>query len=443
MKVVDYSPPQTPTTEQQIDALQKGLGRASHWAKSGLLFDEPLLDACLYDKRYDAQIDASRGDWLFALMLAQSVLQKFRGAILERFRRLRDEADAIQLCELAACYAQQGDTYFRQELYSFVRERRFSESPFIGETQLIALDGAEAAVLLFQWHGAELSVRGWEWFDEALVELAVERLGLPIVDSFLSTTDDPDLRRFNAEYRGAQQGTVTQKAKRGSAREEHRLWLRRISAAEVVEKAADPNPGFSFRGWGMHNDEPALRDLQVAMWRIDDPGKLARILQVFSNRPLPTFDSKLIELCDHENEAVRGRAFSALAMNANPSVREFALEQLGDGNGRLAVRLFRRNFQLGDESRLIASLKLPDDLQNRHGLLMDVLHVLEGNEMAEAALLAVICYFETPCAGCRYRAAKLLRDREAAPSWLAEECRRDAEHDCRELFPLAGGEFPI
>lgn len=45
MKFADYSPPATPSVDQQRDALKKGLGRAMQWAISGRLDEATLLDA--------------------------------------------------------------------------------------------------------------------------------------------------------------------------------------------------------------------------------------------------------------------------------------------------------------------------------------------------------------------------------------------------------------
>ena len=61
MKFGDYSPPSSPTLDQQRDALQKGLGRAMQWAVNGRLDDELLLEACLRDQRFDWQAEDSRG----------------------------------------------------------------------------------------------------------------------------------------------------------------------------------------------------------------------------------------------------------------------------------------------------------------------------------------------------------------------------------------------
>src|SRR5438270_7153266 len=116
MKFGEYSPPQTPSLDQQRDALQKGLGRALQWAQRGRLREEPLLDACLNDQRFDRQIDGQRGDWLWRIIQAMGAADRFRVPILHALYELPQDS-AEQLCGLARCYAGTGDEAFRARLY--------------------------------------------------------------------------------------------------------------------------------------------------------------------------------------------------------------------------------------------------------------------------------------------------------------------------------------
>src|SRR4051794_13170332 len=95
----------SPSTEQQEDALQKGLGRASQWALNGRLEDKPLMEACLRDQRFDRQIDPARADWLWRMVQAIDATSRFRTPILHALYELSDEGSTVQLCGLARCYA--------------------------------------------------------------------------------------------------------------------------------------------------------------------------------------------------------------------------------------------------------------------------------------------------------------------------------------------------
>src|SRR5262245_51521032 len=104
MKFGDYAPPSSPSPDQQPDALRKGLGRALQWATNGRLDDEPLLEACVHDHRFDAQVEGPRGDWLWRMVQAVGATDRFRVPILHALYGLDDDRSAVQLCQLARYY---------------------------------------------------------------------------------------------------------------------------------------------------------------------------------------------------------------------------------------------------------------------------------------------------------------------------------------------------
>ncbi len=167
---------------------------------------------------------------------------------------------------------------------------------------------------------------------------------------------------------------------------------------------------------------------------------IANLLKVFSARALPEFDARLVELCRHGDEQVKRRAFAALAQNAHPLVREFALTELRKdvGHGSV-VALLINNYRQGDEQRILEAMELPDDECELHWLLMDAIKVLEKNPEADCSRLGVIAYASTPCETCRFYAAKLLLNQQVAPEWLRDESKHDSCEDCRTVATNATG----
>lgn len=113
----------------------------------------------------------------------------------------------------------------------------------------------------------------------------------------------------------------------------------------------------------MHADEADLRIVLHRLRTEQEPSVIANLLKVFSARPLPEFDSRLIELCGHADDEVQRRAFAALESNTHTLVREFALTELEKGvhDGSI-VALFINNYRLGDEHRIMEAMELPDDV---------------------------------------------------------------------------------
>jgi hypothetical protein len=419
-----------PSLDEQRDALRKGLGRAMQWALRGQLADEPLLEACLQDQRFDMEVADPRGGWLWKMVQAIGATERFRGSILQALYEFSDEDNAHQLCELARHYAENGDETFRKRLYEIVEHKPIKDMPWIGEEELVALDGEAAFVFAARLRGQELPTRDWEWDDNRLIEVAIERLGEDRVKQLISGSSDEVIGGFYQSWPREEK----RRAERTPA-QSRRETVRAISVDEIIAAAQSDNARFRFgrfRSWGMYADEADLEPVLQQLWTTESAHVLANLLSVFCNRAFPEFDARLIDFCQHEDAEVRRRAFGALAMTTHPLIRRFALEQLETSVSEGAiVSLFANNYESGDEHRILKSLELPPDENDLHGLLMDVSKVLEKNPEADCSKLAVIVYVSTPCENCRFFAVKLLHSRQVIPEWMREECRYDSGEDCR------------
>jgi hypothetical protein len=435
MRLTDYSPSTSPSLGQQRDALQKGLGRAMQWAMQRRLDDKPLLEACLQDQRFDTQCENSRGDWLWQIIRAAAATPLFRVPILHALHALSDERSATQLCELARCYAEAGDGVFRDRLYEIVEQRPFAGIPWLGEDEILALDGEPAFLFAAHTRGRHLASGEWEWDDERLVTRAIDRLGEDRVRNLLETSPDGAARVFLERWR-----RDVQKVAKGKQAQSHAERMKAISVEEVIRAAESETKCYWLRGWGIHADERQLQAILQRLWAVKEPHALANFVRVFAGRALPVFDARLIELCGHADEEVRRWALNALKKNAHPLTREFALTELQRrAPDSAVVGLFINNYRRGDEQLILEAVELPDDASERHWILMNVIKILEKNREADCSQLGLISYALTPCANCRCDAARLLLNQRVAPEWLVAECRYDCGEECRKLVEPESG----
>ena len=170
----DLSPPVAPTFAQQRDALQKGLGRAVMWAKAGLLDNNILLEGCLHDQRFDKVCEPLRAEWLWSMIQLTDNTGPFRTPILSALRSLEESTSIRQLCALAYQYASHGDDAFRSQLYEIVKTTPIADSPWLGESEIVALDGDEAILFAAEIRGKRLQCNDEEWDDIKLIYDGVE-----------------------------------------------------------------------------------------------------------------------------------------------------------------------------------------------------------------------------------------------------------------------------
>jgi hypothetical protein len=433
VKIADYSPVISPSLDKQEDALQKGLGRAVQWAMAGRLNEDLLLDACLHDKRYDRGFNEVRGHWLWPIMQAIHLEDRFRPAILEALNDLVGD-DALQLCELGFHYAEKGDDEFRSRLYELVREKPFADARYLGEEEIIRLDGDEAFLLAVRVRGSQLTGRNWDWDDSALMQKTVERLGEERVSSLLETAADEAVQRFRDRWQQEKDN-----AERQDESEQTQSGQTTLTGVSEIISAIESElrNRVTLRTWGRRARDEDLETVLQYLLSARNPKFIANGLWVFSARQFPRILPELVDLCHHRNDHVRRGAFVALEDNTHPLVRQLAEEELQNGvPDGLALGLFIKNYQPGDEQHILNFTELPGSNDQMHEVLMDVVKVCEENEQADCSQLGVVAYALQPCGMCRGRAAELLQKRNAAPSWLIDECGFDSEEDTRKLATM-------
>jgi hypothetical protein len=431
MDLHEWAPPTAPTLPQQQEALRKGLGRAVVWARAGLLDHALLFEACLHDQRYDHQIESARSSWLWEIILACRVVDRFRGPLLEAFTRLPEDS-AVQLCGLARHYAT-SDADFRARLYEVVRTKPIPTMDWLGEEDLIALDAEAGFVFVAGVRGDRLDREPWESAHTSLMTDAIERWGRERTVRLLEASNACGARRFLDTW------LLTETEPETDATPSHGERMRAISVADILTVAAGTQDRcIWFRGWGRHAADDDLRAVLDAVLGETDPHRLVRLLRVFLGRPMPEFDVRILDLTRHQDTDVRDVAIQVLEPNTHPVIRSFGLELLA-ASDRVAeaVGLFIHNYSPGDETRIRAAMpSVPED--DLHWTLRDCEKVLHANERADPLPLGLFVYRHTPCGHCRESVAELLHRRGVLPGWVRDELRFDAYEDGRKLAATGG-----
>ena len=343
------------------------------WATTGHLDEATFLEACLHDWRFELSVDEYRGDWLWQIMQAAHTEDQFRAAIFEALNHLAED-DAAQLCQLGFHYAMAGDDAFRSRLYQIVEEKPLADMRYLGEEEIVRLDGDEAFLFTARLRGRQLENRDWEWDDSVLIDESVKRLGEDRVRQSLEAASDQAARR----YREAWIKTNNESEPAGNARSVHVDKMRQIPVADITAAAESPESKYPYlRGWGRWANDNDLETVLERLLSAHEPRIIANYLKVFSGREFPRIVPELVSLSQHTDPEVRRRAISALENSSHPLVRKLAEDELKKGvPGGLALGLLVKNYQFGDEQRIMDLAALPDDSEEQHWLFKNATKIL-------------------------------------------------------------------
>jgi hypothetical protein len=426
--------PETSSSDDLTNALQKGFGRAYLWAAQGKASADCILAACLNDYRFDRQVEDARGDWLWQILSAASMAQRLSAEVLAALLRIEESDAGPQLCQLARHYALAGDDRFQSELRRIVEDRPCQDDDLLGVEELVRLEGSDGFVRAVRRHGFELLSREWEWFDGDLAYIGIRWLGEEFAISLLDShaTADANIRRFTESWQLDRRIRAAHKPVPYRERVGEYSKDEIIAAAEATDKTST-----RFRGWGRFATDTDLNIIYERMLATTNVESLRRYARVFATRPWPGFDVRFLQLCLHDDENLRRLAGFAVANNRHPAVRRFALEHLKIPlHQENSINMLVANYESGDEEIVLDSLQLPEDACHLHRMLMGLRNLVEENETARCEAAVELVYENTPCSECRRAIVKLLAERVGLPEMMSAECQFDVDPDTRSL---AGG----
>ncbi len=420
-------------------SLKLGLGRAILYLQEhpAAPHRDAILDACLHNWAYDAQIEGNRAEYMFDIIELTDEKDYYREQILAALADSGDEADAIQLFDLARLFAQQGDVEARQAIYDkFVSN--CSKGDCTDATAIIQLDGIAGFLFAADEIGGILLNTENDWVYGYLYREVEERCGKAKTRRAVkrASAENVQVKAYMdcvAEVRAKQE-------KCAEADLDHAT----ISYAQLKQLIINHNgypPGMSLVLWGKQASETELAQAAADLLLETNPKRLRAYVRIFRRRCFPLDIEPLIGLARNSKIKNAALAMRALENIIHPKVRAFALELVAKPSGEVGwvPDLLINNFQEGDhlilESLLAKSLKKGD--YHRLGLgVLDFCEAHPNPESEERLMLALYEY--DPCAFCRSFAVDRLFELDRLPAWMAEECRYDANLDTREKFRTLG-----
>ena len=431
------------TREQFADAVSKGLGRAMIYFKRYELDDvaDIVLDACVHNKVYDAQLESGRADWLYVMFKNSPQYNDFREAILSALKNKNEWYDTVQLCELAKEMALDGDENARTTLKDFVLKSAAipGRSHNSGVVDYIKVEGSKAVLELAKIYGKRLIDNP---DDEVPDNLACNDEEHKKFVQLLQEHSNPDSKiktyyNYLDKIKSDIERITDQEARKSE-------FLSQYNVERIIDCAKEGREDNRsiYRGFGIYADGKDLEAIFTQLLNEKDDAIRKRLLWVFGTIPLPVIHKCFFEWADSKDEKLQAAVFSAIANCKDDRVHEFARQRVRDGKilgwaNSFVLDIFEKNFAEGDAKLITdAILASKPDKEDIHSFGSSITGIAEKNKTNELKELLLWVYENTPCSNCREEAIERLNDNGVLSQEIIEECIWDGSEEIREF---AGG----
>ncbi len=417
-----------PLTKSEFSrALKLGQGRGlMHVREFGLgeVRDE-VIQACVKNLVFDTQCEESRTRWLVEFI--DGVPEWLLEPLLHAYETSVENRDLFQMAELLCVLAQRGCGKARQALYQQFRD---TEWGFLGEEELLELDGAEALLWIVEQLDSSEDIERWRL--EGLVSSYDFLYGDGQGRKLIGQAPGREAKAFLARLSQPRQRLVGPRQR-----------LEPLNAASFIEAARHKQISVGgVRFWSTRATSEELQAVATALKTTDNPEALQLFLRCFQSTGFPEYWGGLIELANHQVYEVRWLAIWVLGHHHHSDVRALALQRLEENRtAEGEFKLLVRNFEKGDTKRILAALRRLRDVDERdfHWLLGDVIEIATVNPFKENLALLAYAYEKTPCTNCRQKAVLEMHRRGDLPEWILQESKFNCDFELREKL-TAGSE---
>jgi hypothetical protein len=385
-----------------------------------------ILDACVHNRAYDAQVEGARAEYALDLMRSSGDVQFYENEVIQSLAQEAGDHDTVQRFRLSRLLAQNGNRSARQAMRSAFETKGISMSGVAAE--FVELDGIEGLLFVVAQIGEQLGQDAGRWEDDYLLSVAGDLCGRDAVEVALkkAAETDKNVRLYLA-------AVEKNRAKRVVGQRHDPKPLTYDDVRSLIEAN---NPDGRLVKWGQKASDSDAERAAHDLIQETDLKKLRLYLLMFRKRPFPLDYGHLLRLVELPDGPVPRHALRALANLEQEVIRKLAFK-LVEARSSLrgyAIDLLIRNFRDGDHAIIEGWCETEQDLStvNAYDISLRDFFAAHPNLKSEVRLLKR--FYETePCAHCRCFAVERLLELNGLPEVLKHECQHDSYEETREL----------
>ncbi len=421
------------TKKEFKEAMLRGLGRCVRAVQQEPeKYRDIVLWACKRNIGFDTQCEGSRSWYVYTMVKAYPNQDPFIRAAIEALKKYHPNGgwDLTHLGELLMYFATDGHEAARIAL-----EEKYQE--------------ILSAIHSLKRRPNRLFCERWD----------LERLGLMLAidkDSFLKIA--ADFGRLYREKKFISDGSFEwffdtkggrfkkTMERAAQSNEDIRLYMQKelatIAALDEYRKqraatAPGEMKGIRLSGWLKNAADPdTVESYALAYRQQTQPEQRAMALKAFVLCPYPDDPTPIIEDTHSPCEDLQDTAWSALENIRHPVVRQFALDNIGQGVRTLENFALLVSNYIPPDGRLLEELLremiITKDLHGVHGAGMNIFRAFyKGSNIPHPKHLLPLLYEYTPCSCCRRSTLEYMSKHRMLSQEVLEECLFDSDEDIR------------
>jgi hypothetical protein len=411
-------------------AIILGTGEAHYIIKENpqVDFSNDIIKAALTNYVYDAQCEGSRGKYIFELIELSNKEEKIRQAILAGLATERTDTWAlVQLFDLAAQFAKQGDKEARKAIYKRFYKKVIPGSEWAGQEAIIELDGLEGLKHIAEVKGKVLQQDPEEWEDSHLVDYFQE--------------ENPTIKVYDELNKAAQTNSCIKayldailENKSSSAQRERPVYDYELVTERINSNATVLLPLIGVQQISEEDIKRLANDFLKEKSRL----RLEKYLRIFDDIKFPYSYQPILELAKRKvssKDRLPESAVHALRHFTGKDIRDFALYQITKAKWPgIYTNLLIANFERGDGKLLKSLVDNTKNEHKMHDLAISVIDIFKANKTAECLEPLVALYGKLTCGIHRADLVETLIENGVLPEKIIQEIQYDSYEDTRMLY---------
>ncbi len=393
-------------------------------------FSADIIKASLTNYAYDEQSEGSRALYISELLSLSKRQDKIRDAVLKGLaNEQKDTWALVQLFDLAAFFAKQGDKKARQAIYKRFFKKIINGSDWCGYTSIIKLDGLEGLKYIATMIGKSLEKNPDGWQDSSIIQhFQEDNPNIKVQEELAkASTENSFIKIYLDNIKRTEDG-----------RENYQKPVVNINYETIRERInnkARRVPINPFEAKRVTKTD--IKKLANDFLKETDRIKLEKYMRIFDRVKYPFDYSPILEIIKSKNNKINRLveyAAGALKYFSGNDIRKFAIECLSvTKKPSDYLDLLVSNYKRGDCKLLTAIAKNCKNEDAVHQIVYGYINIYEANKTKECKEPLEAVYEKLTCGIHRKDIIKILIDNKVLSKQIKDEIRHDSSEEVRQL----------